>query len=49
MREAGLETWIYPNVNMGHYGVKGWTGNYHAFLSGAKDTRDSPEFNTKVH
>jgi len=45
MREMNAEMCIYPNVNMGHFGVKGWSGNYHTFLSGAKDElREDPSF-----
>lgn len=34
LAEVGVEAWIYPNVNFGHYGVKGWTGNFDKFLRG---------------
>jgi hypothetical protein len=39
-REAGIDLWIYPNVNTGHYGVKGWTGNFHEFLKGQAKEQD---------
>lgn len=32
MREIGIESWIYPNIDFGHYGIKGWMGNYDRFL-----------------
>jgi hypothetical protein len=32
MKAIGIEGWIYPNIDFGHYGIKGWTGNYHAHL-----------------
>lgn len=32
LHALGVESWIYPNVDFGHYGVKGWTGNYDRFL-----------------
>ncbi len=32
MAELGVEAWIYPNAQIGHYGVKGWHGNYDKFL-----------------
>lgn len=32
MQAIGVESFIYPNVHMGHYGIKGWTGNYDKFL-----------------
>lgn len=47
LREMNQELWIYPNVNMGHFGVKGWAGNYHQFLSG-KSKQDNAEFIEKI-
>lgn len=39
LQAIGIESWIYPNVDFGHYGVKGWMGNYHRWLtSGGKET-----------
>ena len=36
MEALGIRGWIYPNVTIGHYGIKGWTGNFDAHLrSGA--------------
>jgi hypothetical protein len=32
MEAIGIESWIYPNVHFGHYGIKGWTGNYDQYL-----------------
>ena len=32
MKDIGIDSWIYPNIEFGHYGVKGWMGNYHRFL-----------------
>lgn len=32
LKEMGTEMYIYPNVNMGHFGVKGWSGNYDQYL-----------------
>lgn len=34
LQECGIEAWIYPNINFGHYGVKGWQGNFDQFLRG---------------
>lgn len=34
LKEMGTEMFIYPNVNMGHFGVKGWNGNYDQYLRG---------------
>lgn len=28
MKEIGIESYIYPNISFGHYGIKGWMGNY---------------------
>jgi hypothetical protein len=33
MKDIGVESWIYPKIEFGHYGVKGWMGNYHRFLT----------------
>lgn len=44
LREMNMPMWIYTNVQMGHFGVKGWTGNYHQFLKGnGKKQPDSVE------
>jgi hypothetical protein len=32
MREMGETLWCDPNITFGHYGVKGYTGNYHESL-----------------
>jgi hypothetical protein len=32
MRAIGVEGYIYPNIHFGHYGIKGWMGNYDTFL-----------------
>jgi glycosyltransferase involved in cell wall biosynthesis len=32
MKEIGIDGWIYPNIDFGHYGIKGWMGNYDRFL-----------------
>jgi hypothetical protein len=29
MREAGVKLWIDPNITIEHFGVKGWSGNFH--------------------
>lgn len=31
-REMGMKLWIDPNITFTHYGVKGWTGNFHESL-----------------
>jgi len=31
-RDIGGEIWLEPRITFGHYGVKGWQGNYHEFL-----------------
>lgn len=30
----GIDAWIYPNIQFGHFGIKGWTGNFDKFLRG---------------
>lgn len=37
MKAMGVESFIYPNINFGHYGIKGWMGNYDTFLRKQKD------------
>ncbi len=32
MQELGIEPWIYPNVDVSHFGVKGWSGNFDTYL-----------------
>jgi glycosyltransferase involved in cell wall biosynthesis len=32
MKAIGIDGWIYPNIHFGHYGIKGWMGNYDTFL-----------------
>ena len=32
MKALGIESFIYPNIHFGHYGIKGWHGNYDTFL-----------------
>lgn len=31
-RKMGGKIWCEPNINMGHFGIKEWKGNYHEFL-----------------
>ncbi len=31
-REMGMELWCDPNITFGHYGIKGYHGNYHESL-----------------
>lgn len=40
MQAIGVDSWIYPNIDFGHYGVNGWMGNYDKFL---KTPRPAPE------
>ena len=32
MREMGVDLWCDPNITFTHYGIKGYTGNYHESL-----------------
>ena len=41
LAEIGIEAWIYPNIHMGHYGVKGWTGNFDRYLRGQADGQNT--------
>jgi glycosyltransferase involved in cell wall biosynthesis len=34
LQAIGIEAWIYPNIQFGHYGIKGWTGNFDKHLRG---------------
>ena len=43
LAECGVEAWILPNINFGHYGVKGWTGNFDKFLRGTHPAADATE------
>ena len=40
VREAGGKIWCEPNINMGHFGIKEWKGNYHEFLLRQKTAND---------
>jgi hypothetical protein len=41
MKDIGIDSWIYPNIEFGHYGVKGWMGNYHRFLKDGATVKES--------
>lgn len=34
--EAGIDVWCYPNVDMGHYGIKNYKGNWFKHLRNEK-------------
>jgi hypothetical protein len=44
-KEMGIDSWIYPNIEFGHYGIKGWRGNFDKFLrgQGSKENMDNHE------
>lgn len=43
MDAIGVDSWIYPDIHFGHYGVKGWCGNYHQFLTtGVNENMPAP-------
>lgn len=49
LQECGVEAWIYPNISFGHYGVKGWQGNFDQFLRGNhKLTGDGTMLNVNI-
>lgn len=41
----GIDAWIYPNIQFGHFGIKGWMGNFDKFLRGgaAQGNMDNTE------
>jgi len=43
MAAIGVESWIYPNIEFGHYGVRGWMGNYHRFLKEGSTVKESKD------
>jgi glycosyltransferase involved in cell wall biosynthesis len=46
MQGIGIEPWIYPNVDVSHFGVKGWSGNFDTYLrslsNGNGEQRERP-------
>ena len=40
LKEMGIAVFIYPNINFGHFGVKGWTGNFDTWLRAPKEVQD---------
>ena len=40
LREMNVPMYIYPNVNIIHYGYKGYEGNYHEYLKKSVDDRE---------
>lgn len=40
LKEMGEQVWIYPNATFGHYGVKGWIGNFHNFMQGQGEAQE---------
>ena len=39
LRNMGIQIFIYPNVNISHFGVQGWTGNFNSFLNAASEKK----------
>ena len=39
-REMGGELWVEPRITFTHYGVQGFTGNYHEYLMGRRVNHD---------
>ena len=33
LTRMGIPLFIYPNATIGHFGVQGWTGNFHNFMN----------------
>ena len=44
LRAMGIELFIYPNATISHYGLQGWTGNFHELMK----SKSSKEAETKV-
>lgn len=40
MKALGIDCWIYPNIDFGHYGIKGWMGNYDHHMRGNQIKQD---------
>jgi hypothetical protein len=38
-RKNGIPLFIFPNATISHFGVNGWTGNFHESLKGAGATK----------
>ncbi len=43
MKELGFELWIDPNLDIAHYGLKRYDGNYDEFLRGQKAINEVKE------
>ena len=37
LKDMGIQLFIYPNATISHFGVHGWSGNYHEHLVKARD------------
>lgn len=46
--KIGIDAWIYPNVDFGHYGIRGWMGNYEKFLQMPKEERENRDTGNTV-
>lgn len=42
LKAIGIDSYIYPNINFGHFGVKGWSGNYDQALRGLAKSQEMP-------
>jgi glycosyltransferase involved in cell wall biosynthesis len=40
LKEIGIEPFIFPNIEFGHYGVKGWFGNLDRYLRNPEKQQD---------
>ena len=49
LAEMGIDIFIYPNIEFGHFGVKGWMGNFDRWLRNpAEQQREGMENTEKV-
>ena len=40
LTKMGIPLFIYPNATISHFGVQGWTGNFHTFMQAKPEERD---------
>lgn len=47
LKALGIDCWIYPNIDFGHYGIKGWLGNFDHHMRG--DVKEQDPNAQRVH
>lgn len=43
LKDMGVQLFIYPNATISHFGVNGWTGNYHDYLKKLQEPQKPAE------